>query len=257
MNNSNLTIKPYLYKLYFTKSNKTINLLIAIFLVCLLTSCTKNSNVELKQQLLPHTRSEWRSLIEWPTECDEGVSHIIDDLPSFVGVESYKMSSGMELVEVVCRTGAYNQGEMYFYKDLDEKNSYRVLTFPQFASVSSAPSGLKWSTCNKTNLSGNNCLNKGRADINIEPILYQFNAPLLWGNIRIDTKKNIIVVDNFYRGGGGCGVSTSYSVAEEVPSILELKVHEECGQINLPVDSWLTIPPKQYQSWPTGDPLIW
>ena len=256
MKNSNLASKCSSYGLYFTNSNKILNLLISFFLVFILISCAKTTNLELKRQLLPHTRSEWKKLIEWPVECDDGIRHITVNSPAFVGVESYRMSSGIELVIVVCKTGAYNQGEMVFIKISDEKSNYKVLTFPQFASVNESPSKLKWSTCAETTLSGDHCLKKGGADNNTEPALYKFIGSLLWGNLRIETKNNRIIVDNFYRGGGGCGISTSYSISEEVPSIFELKVYEQCGQTNLPVGSWPTVPFNQYQSWPIGEAVI-
>lgn len=220
-------------------------------------SCQATTPTEQLEPPNPQTRAEWKSLIQWPSECDDGVSHITSVAPSFVGVESYTLKSGLELVSVVCKTAAYNQGEMVFLKDANKKSHYVKLTFPQFAAVSAAPSKLRWPERSAEASADKHEPKENHPKGALKNTFYQFSHPLLWGNLRIEIENNKIIVDNFYRGGGGCGISTAYKLTKASPtvsaSIVALKIKDQCDEVDLSADSWPTIPPNYYQQWPLGD----
>ena len=177
------------------------------------------------------TRAEWSELLKWPKSCDDGVSHITKNSEGFVGVDVYSWSLDRKLVSVTCETGTYNQGEMLFLETGKETGLFNLLIFPQFKAISDAPQDL-------------NLTNKEQAHY------FLFNHSLLWGNLNVDNNSGTIRNDDFYRGGGGCGVSSTYYLLNNVPEISALHIQETCEEKNIPISEWKARSHSEYSKWP-------
>jgi len=193
---------------------------------CSLPLPTESTNHTTKLQ----TRTEWREALKWPKSCDDGVSNLTKYLDDFVGVEVYAWEKGRQLVSVVCETGAYTRGEMLFLETGKATGQFDLLVFPQFKAISDAPREL-------------NLNNSGESDY------YQYSRSLLWGNLMVDNISGKITNDAYYRGGGGCGVSTIYSVFNSTPLVTSLKT-QQCVDKDIPVSKWKIQPQSEYSTWP-------
>lgn len=211
---------------------KIINILIATPLIILI-GCSSAIAIDTsnKTTMVMQTRAEWRELLKWPKACDDGVSHITKNSEEFVGVDVYAWSIGRKLVSVTCETGAYNQGEMLFLETGEETGQFNLLVFPQFKVISDAPQDLSLTNNEQTHY-------------------YQFSHPLLWGNLKVDNSSGTIRNDDFYRGGGGCGVSSTYSLLNNVPEIFSLHIQENCEEKDIPISEWEVQPHSEYSKWP-------
>ena len=198
-------------------------------------SCTAVVATDISNKttmIATQTRAEWRELLKWPQACDDGVSHITKNVEDFVGVDVYAWSIDRKLVSVTCETGAYNQGEILFLETEKNTNKFNQLVFTQFKSIKNAPEELD---LRKT----------GQA------LYYQYKDSLLWGNLKVDKSNGNIRNDNFYRGGGGCGISSTYSLLSDVPKIVSLHIQENCGENNISPSEWKAQSEKAYSKWPT------
>ncbi|MGF1693940.1 hypothetical protein [Photobacterium kagoshimensis] len=181
----------------------------------------------------PLSRSDWKEVINWPLSCDSGVKHITDFSNDFIGVERYLWFDGRNLVSVICETGAYNQGEMIFLESKKESGEYNLIYFPQFRLIEDSPH-LRF-----------NKVTKGFQ-------YYQKSDSLLWGNLSINESESTITNNNFYRGGGGCGISTTYVITQSQPSIAQLKIEVQC-QEDKKISEWTTYTEEQYNNWPISN----
>jgi len=217
-----------MFGIFLNKIRKS-RLLFAISLF-FLTACSLPAPTESANSTTTklQTRTEWREALKWPKSCDEGVSHINSD--RFVGVEVYAWEKGRQLVSVVCETGAYTRGEMLFLETGKATGQFDLLVFPQFKAISDAPREL-------------NLNNSGENDY------YQYSRSLLWGNLMVDNISSKITNDAYYRGGGGCGVSTIYSVFNSTPLVTSLKT-QQCVDKDIPVSKWKIQPQSEYSTWP-------
>lgn len=180
------------------------------------------------------SREQWRSLLSWPVACDDGVAHITNNATDFVGVEFYEWDNERYLVTVVCSTAAYNQGEMAFLEKSKNSREFVLLSFPQFAPITDAPA------------------EKVIANTEGEAF-YRYDAALLFGNLLVDTVKNEMTNNTFSRGGGGCGMSTNYSLRAGSISVKALKIQEVCGAENKAISEWPSYQASQYQAWPHAE----
>lgn len=196
----------------------------------LLMACSSAVTVDTSS-ITRETRAEWRELLKWPQTCDDGVSHITKVSNEFVGVDVYDWSIGRKLVSVTCETGAYNQGEMLFLETAKGSDRFNLLIFPQFKAIKDAPEALKLS-------------NKEQA------LYYQYKHSLLWGNLKVNKSNGNIRNDNFYRGGGGCGVSSTYVLLNDMPKVVSLSIQETCEEKNMPILKWKVYGQTEYSTWP-------
>lgn len=218
--------------------------LISALTLCLLPSCTKKTSAsETTAPPLPQQRREWKSLLKWPDECDQGVKHITQVSTEFVGIETYQLASGETLVTVVCQTGAYNQGERVYIRQ-NNSAEFTPVEFIQFAPASQAPT-LSDSVKNKEPAATPD-------SIPLQEPYYQFQSPMLWGNLIVDQDAQLQRVDNFYRGGGGCGLSTTYQIENGQVQVKQLRLQQTCSQETLEVAKWPVISEAQYNNWITG-----
>ncbi|WP_206769917.1 hypothetical protein, partial [Vibrio harveyi] len=74
---------------------------------------------------------------------------------------------------------------------------------------------------------------------------------LLWGNVFINTSAMTIQNDNFYRSGGGCGISTVYSLKDSNLSISRLNANTNCETGDKPISQWQSFTKEQYNNWPS------
>ena len=108
------------------------------------------------------------------------------------------------------------------------------MSFPQFAPITDVPAE--------------------RVIANVEgEDFYRYDAALLFGNLLVDTVKNEMTNNTFSRGGGGCGMSTNYSVHAGLISVETLKIQEVCGAVNKAIAEWPLYESAQYQAWPYGE----
>lgn len=212
-------------------SNKIIKGMLIPTLLILLIACSSTVTTD-KTEDISNTRAEWRELLKWPQACDDGVSHITSE--SFIGIDVYTWSAGRKLVSVMCETGAYSWGEMFFLETSEEAGQFNLLVFPQFKAIADAPRELNFAS-------------KGQADY------YQYSRPLLWGNLKVDNSSGNISNDVFYRGGGGCGISTTYSLLNDEPVVVSLKIQAECEDRNIPISEWEIQPRRKYLKWPVAN----
>ena len=174
----------------------------------------------------PETRQEWKSVLNWPIRCDEGVSHFAND-DDFVGVEISKLKSGNQLISVVCTTGAYNRGKIiYFHPKNSDK--YTLLTFNRFGLTKNLPDNL--------------VKNKSK--------YYRYLDSLLWGSALVKEEDEIIYYIHSFRGAGGCGINVVYDVSTEIPKVLKLRIKPVCGLNMLSDEDWPEFSEKEYKKWP-------
>ncbi|MFT6910394.1 MAG: hypothetical protein ACJAS1_007123 [Oleiphilaceae bacterium] len=213
-------------------SKKIIRSILILTPFILLIACSSPVTIDTSHKTagVLQTRAEWRALLKWPQVCDDGVSNMIKYLDDFVGVDVYAWSAGRKLVSVVCETGAYTRGEMLFLETGEETERFNLLVFPQFKAIADAPQEL-------------NLANKGQQDY------YQYSRSLLWGNLKIDNSSGNISNDAFYRGGGGCGVSTTYSLLNDEPVVVSLRT-QQCEDKDIPISEWKIQPQSEYSKWP-------
>ena len=203
----------------------------------LLTSCfaatlkQDTPNILAKNLKEPENRSDWKKILNWPEICDEGVSHIS---PSFIGVDTYTWYDDRQLTLVVCTTGAYNQGLMFFLETKENSGKYTLLSFPQFIADDDASGHID------TVISG---------DLTKAPF-YKFSKPLLWGALRSDMSNYTITNNNKYRGSGGCGISTSYQIINDQVKVSMLKIKNDCDGSYPPASQWSEIPESEFSTWP-------
>ncbi|WP_435236757.1 hypothetical protein ACR30L_04005 [Psychromonas sp. PT13] len=194
-------------------------------------SLKERSSVITKTVKKPETRNDWKAVLNWPELCDEGVSHISS---FFVGVDVYPWFEERQLVSVVCTTGAYNRGLMFFLETEKNSGQYSLLSFPQFIAADDASGNVE------TTISG---------DLTKAPF-YQFDQPLLWGSLRSDMSNFTITNNNRYRGLGGCGVLTSYQITDNKVQVSALKIKKDCDETNLPFSEWPKIAESVFSTWP-------
>jgi hypothetical protein len=181
------------------------------------------------------TRAEWREQLQWPASCDDGVSHLTKYSDDFVGVEVYPWSGGKRLVSVMCETGAYNQGEILFLEKEAATSNFELISFPQFKLIKDEPMAF----ANSAQF----------VDID-QAGYYQFTDSLLWGNIVVDMIKGTIRNDTFYRGGGGCGVSTLYSLIDFDAQVISLRTQSSCEENHIAISDWKNQSLSEYSKWP-------
>ncbi|WP_413698572.1 hypothetical protein ACLKMH_13085 [Psychromonas sp. KJ10-10] len=197
-----------------------------------LFACTSPSVLEsIDASVAEKTRTQWREKLNWPGFCDDGVSHITQYDDSFVGVEIYDWVAGKKLISVVCETGAYQQGLIFYLQNNASNASYQLINFPQFALIKDAPVDASLET---------------KSDFGY----YQYRDPLVSGNFHFDVVNGHIRVDDFYRSGGGCGISTNYSVLTEQANVISLRTKESCDEVDAKIADWQLKSKSEYSNWP-------
>lgn len=177
----------------------------------------------------PETRTEWRKLIKWDDQCEEGVKHITQYSSRFVGVDHYQLKSGVELVKVVCETGAYNRGSIIYIRT-SKQSDFILLNFLQVGAAKNALPPVK-------SASG----------------FYTYSDNLLWGNIHVDLKTGRITNTDFFRGGGGCGLVNEYLINNSQAELINFKAYPDCSTKNPPVENWPQYTPSQWSTWVKGN----
>ena len=167
----------------------------------------------VKEEPLPTTRAEWRSLLKWDDACESGVAHIANSGAGFVGVTHFKMHDSISLVSVVCQTGSYNQGKIVFrLRNIGSGRQSTVLEFPQFRFKEPEPDSSKYFDPNV------------KEPTSTVDLFYTYTDRLLWGNLKIDKEKQTITNSNFFRGGDtGCGLNTVYKLVEDKLKVVEFR----------------------------------
>jgi hypothetical protein len=195
-----------------------------------------------KEEPLPTSRAEWRSLLKWDDACESGVTHIANSGVGFVGVKHYKMPDSSSLVSVVCRTGSYNQGKIVFHlRNTESGRQSTVLVFPQFHFKEPNPDPSKYLDPNVKEPTGT------------VDLFYTYNDRLLWGNLKIDKDKQTITNNDFFRGGDtGCGMHTMYKLVEGKPQVVEFRAQPHCRVSAEPIEKWKMYPQDVRSSWSSG-----
>lgn len=175
------------------------------------------------------TRADWKRIVKWDDECDRRVRRYIDADIGFVGVDVYKLKSGTELVSIVCRSAAYNEGVVLYQKPKGSVE-YKLLEFPQIVPVDQSSKPIK-------SPSG----------------YYRYTDRLLWGSTNIDTENEKISFRDYFRSGGGCGLYTEYKLADSTPVITLFRARNICDSTNPPIKKWRSYSNKEIASWPMGD----
>tara|TARA_R110001583_G_scaffold112917_6_gene263172 strand:- start:61147 stop:61830 length:684 start_codon:yes stop_codon:yes gene_type:complete len=212
----------------------------------LLTACSATAKLDSANEAFINTdiqaitnnltRALWREQLQWPKSCDDGVSHITKHVDDFIGVEVYDWLAGQKLLLVTCEIGPYQQGEMFYLETKQGSNKFELIDFLQFKLVEDAPESLM--------------------DNKEAALYYQFKAPLLSGKLYVDNDQGIIRNDHFYRGSGGCGVSTTYSLlapkSEQAvkAEIVSLSTKVLCDENNVAISQWQKHSENEYSTWP-------
>jgi len=187
-----------------------------------------SSETIIKTRKNPDTMSDWKKLLNWPTLCDHGTSF-------FPEVDIYPWFEERQLVSIVCTTGAYNLGLMFYLETTKGSNQYTLLTFPQFREADEyTPDQIE-----KT-LSGN---------LAGAPY-YQYDIPLLWGTLHSDMSNHTITNEDRYRGGGGCGTITSYQIINNKIQVSKLRIREVCDETHPPISEWPEYAESFFSTWP-------
>lgn len=195
-----------------------------------------------KEEPLPATRAEWRSLLKWDDACESGVAHIASSGVGFVGVTHFKMRDSSSLVSVVCRTGSYNQGKVLFLlRNTGPSQRSSVLVFPQFRFKEPDPESSKYFDPNV------------KEPASTVDLFYTYNDRLLWGNLKIDKENQTITNNDFFRGGDtGCGMHTVYKLVEDKPQVVEFRAQPHCRTGAVPIEKWKLYPQDTRSKWPSG-----
>lgn len=175
------------------------------------------------------SRADWKHIIQWNDKCDKGVKHLLDANIGFVGVDRYMLKSGSLLVTVTCKSASYNQG-MIVYIRPKASDKYQLLEFPQIAPIAQSTKPIK-----------------SHSDF------YRFKDSMLWGNIAVDTAKNMLTNTDFFRGGGGCGLHTEYKILDNKVSMVSFKSQIICRSDQIPVNKWKRYSISDISSWPMGE----
>jgi hypothetical protein len=94
------------------KTSVSLNSISAMMFAVLIGGCQVDNRkpsspkiTEIKQQVNPATRSEWRNLLRWSDDCEQSFSNT--QAGGYSGIESHAIGEADQLVIVMCAVGGY------------------------------------------------------------------------------------------------------------------------------------------------------
>lgn len=179
---------------------RVVLLLLAV--TCLVEgACERQSTPALAQR--PSTRAGWRGLVAWSDECER--AHADTFVGSdHVGVRTFSLNGGRELVEVACAAGAYQGSQEYAIIGANLAATTRV-ELPVLDQPDGAPD--TWS-----------------------------RARLVWGTPTFDSSNGQLTILNVSRGMGDCGSLVSYRFDQLRVSVVEARAKRCDASPQLPKD---------------------
>jgi hypothetical protein len=196
-----------------------------------------NYNLTVQDRLL------WRSVLHWCDECEERSMpspEYINDRRA--GVIVYPLKEGQYIVVVACAM-SMQQSELLFYKATERADTIesRLLPLEQFYFISDpqqpdhGPHATVYQEFEQ----------KGR--------FIRFTDPLIYGGVLYTgKKKNQLVIEDRYRGVGGCGLLTIYDVSGDCPKVVEFRAKTYCSANYVPPEKWKLYPAKVRARWRTA-----
>jgi len=144
-----------------------------------------------RSQLSLGDRAGWRSVLNWPDECEEAfqASHAGDD----AGLVFNELAPGISFVEVLCAAGSYQPS--FVYVRFDERSTTPIATLLVFPVYESSDG------------------------VSIESV----KASEIWGEPFVSPARRELAVLNLARQTGDCGIWTRYNIGGELPQILDAR----------------------------------
>ena len=144
-----------------------------------------------RSQLSLGDRTRWRSVLNWPNECEEAfqASRAADD----AGLVFNELSPGVSFVQVLCAAGSYQPS--FVYMRFDERSPAPVaalLIFPVYESSDG---------------------------VSIESV----KASEIWGEPFVSPARRELAVLNLARQTGDCGIWTRYNIGGEIPVVVDAR----------------------------------
>ena len=141
-------------------------------------------------------REAWRTVIGWPTACEEAYRATIGGKRS--GMVFHDLGGGHCLVEIACASGAYQGFAVFAGIEMTRKSpGSRMLSFPIFES---------------------------RDNGNLE----RRESGEVWGTVTFDPGTRRLTVLNRFRGSGDCGTHVVYRFRNGTPELEEARAKPEC-----------------------------
>ena len=171
-----------------------------------------------RTQLSLGDRTGWRSVLNWPDECEEAfqASHAGDD----AGLVFNELAPGISFVEVLCAAGSYQPS--FVYVRLDERSTAPIatlLTFPVYESSDG---------------------------VSIESV----KASEIWGEPFVSPARRELAVLNLARQTGDCGIWTRYNIGGELPEMVDARRAPCATRPGAPATSSNGEPPRGWQPLP-------
>ncbi|MGF1688181.1 hypothetical protein L4C36_16050 [Photobacterium japonica] len=202
----------------------------ALSLIVLISLSIQQSHAET-----PTERAQWKTKIQWPDICEQNLSSIIKYSSNFVGVSVDKWTNGQRIISVVCEPGLYNRGKMLFLEhasdEADNKKQYTTLNFTTFGQIKDNP---------------DYAYSKPTQHYRY----FQKSSHIFWGNLNVDSTTGTMTNRNFYRGPGGCGILTQYTIEKGKAVVSELRMKTDCDETMPPPEEWRLYPKSEYATWP-------
>ena len=168
-----------------------------------------------RSQLSLGDRTGWRSVLNWPDECEETfqASHAGDD----GGLVFNELAPGISFVEVLCAAGSYQPS--FVYVRFDERSTAPIATLLIFPVYESSDG------------------------VSIASV----KASELWGEPFVSPARRELAILNLTRQTGDCGIWTRYNIGGEIPEMVDARRAPCSTRPGAPATSSDGEPPRGWQ----------
>jgi hypothetical protein len=197
-----------------------------------------NKNAELTFQ----DRLLWRSVLGWCDECEQRANPSPEYFDKDYGdISIYPLAGGEYIVDVFCLRAAYQREHLYYkVREHAEALEVHLLRLEQFRFIQDPD--------DRGYLRAKSFYD----EVKEKGEFVRFTDPLFWGTTGVDVKKKRLMLEDRYRGTGGCGLLTIYDVSGDCPRVVEFRAKTYCSANYVPPEKWRRYPAKVRAKWRTA-----